>query len=421
MSLFSKFANLRIIVGKSLRQHALSTTITVISTALGVGLVMATFNVSTQSRNAFAGGPVGFDAVLGARGSQLQLVLNTVFHLETSPGNLPWSLYETVREHPGVELAIPYVVGDNFNGFRIVGTTEELFTDFEYQAGESFQPEAGGRFFDPLRREAVIGASVASATGLGLGDRFSPYHGVRFQPNKQHKEEYVIVGVLEPTRSPSDRVIWIPLEGLFRMGGHFLRGAGEEYVAQAGVPVPDEHKEVSAVMLKFKHPQVGFMLGQTINFQGDVATLAFPIASVMADLFEKLGWMSHVLELVAILVVVVAVGAILASLYNTMNERRTEFAILRALGARRSTVFTVILMESSAIAALGSLVGYMFYAAILGSAAWIVRRQTGVVLDVWSYHPVLLWMPACMVFCGALAGLLPAREAYSTDVADTLS
>ena len=421
MALFASLARLRMIVAKSLRQHALSTAITVLSSALGVGLVMATYNLSAQSRAAFAGGPVGFDAVLGARGSQLQLVLNTVFHLETSPGNLPWSMYESIKAQPGVELAVPYVVGDNYRGFRIVGTTEQIFSDFEYQAGRRFQPEPGGRVFDPTRREAVIGASVAALSGLKLGDHFSPYHGVRFDEDQAHSEQYLVVGVLEPTGSPSDRVIWIPLEGLFRMGGHYLRGSGEEYVAQAGVAVPDEHKEVSAVMLKLKSPQVGFMLAQTINRQGDKATLAFPIASVMAELFTKLGWMSRVLELVATLVVVVAVLSILASLYNTMNERRQEFAILRALGARRATVFGVIVLESSAIAALGSLVGFLVYAAILYSAAAVVRRQTGVVLDVRGWHPSLFYMPLGMVFAGAIAGLLPAFKAYSTDVADTLS
>jgi putative ABC transport system permease protein len=128
-----------------------------------------------------------------------------------------------------------------------------------------------------------------------------------------------------------------------------------------------------------------------------------------------------VLELVAYLVVVVAAGSILASLYNTMNERRREFAILRSLGARRRTVFAVILCESSLIAALGSVLGFGCYFGILSVAASVVRDETGVVLDVFAYHPSLLWTPIGMLAVGAIAGLLPARKAYSTDVAETLS
>ena len=154
-------ASLALIVRRSMRQHALSSIITIASTGLGCGLVMAVFALSQQSRSAFAGGPVGFDAVLGAKGSELQLVLNTVFHLETSPGNIPWSLFERMRSDPRVELAIPYAVGDSYQGHRIVGTVPELFTEFEYREGRRFEVVAPGRIFALGYREAVVGATPA--------------------------------------------------------------------------------------------------------------------------------------------------------------------------------------------------------------------------------------------------------------------
>ena len=170
-------------------------------------------------------------------------------------------------------------------------------------------------------------------------------------------------------------MIWIPIEGVLRLGGHVLRGSGESYTAEPGQEIPDEHKEVSAVMLKLRAPRDGMLLDQAINRQGKVATLAWPIGKVMAELFDKLGWLHRVLELVALLVVAVAAGTILASIHNSMNERRREFAILRALGARRRTVFGVIVCEAGVIALLGSLLGYAVYAAILGTAALIVRAR----------------------------------------------
>ncbi len=410
-----------LIVRKSMRQHALSTMITVLSTALASGLVMAVFAIDRQTYDAFTGGRMGFDAVLGARGSQLQLVLNSVFHLETSPGNIPWNLYQTIKQDPRVELAIPYAVGDNYHGFRLVGTTQEIFTGFEYQPGKKFSIRPGGRPFNSHRREAVIGDYVARKTGLGVNSKFSPYHGLVYDESMKHHEKYLVVGVLEPTNTPSDRVIWIPIEGIFRMGGHVLRGSGTEYEAEAGKEIPDEHKEVSAVMLKLKNNQAGITLDQTINKQGRVATLAWPIGRVMADLFGKIGWVSRILTLVAYLVVLVAAGSILASIYNAMNERRREFAILRALGARRRTVFGAIILESTMIAALGAVLGYGVYAAILMLATVIVRSQTGVVLNTLCFHPVLMLAPVSMILLGALAGLLPAFKAYSTDVASNLT
>ena len=421
MSFSGGAASLALIVRKSLKSHALSTLVTISSTALASGLVMAVVAISTQSRDAFTGGQVGYDAVLGARGSKLQLVLNTVFHLETSPGNIPWALYEEISNDPRVALAIPYAVGDNFEGFRIVGTTEQIFSEFEYEEGKRFQVRAPGRAFEPEYRQAVIGSTVAQETGLTLGARLHPYHGLNFDPAAQHEEEYVVCGVLEATNTPSDRVIWIPLEGIFRMEGHELRASGDTYIAEKGREIPDEHKEVSAVMLKLQGRGAGFQLSQMINLQGKVATLAWPIADSLAQFFDQLGWIVDILGLVAVLVALVAAGSILASIYNAMNERRHEFAILRALGARRRTVFGAIVCEAAAIALLGSLVGFAVYAAVFAAAATLVRAETGVVLDPLVLHPILWITPLGMVVLGTLAGLLPARKAYATDVASTLS
>jgi putative ABC transport system permease protein len=391
------------------------------SIALGGGLVMAVVGIKAQTHDVFTGGPIGFDAVLGARGSQLQLVLNTVFHLETSPGNIPWEMYETIQSDPRVELAIPYSLGDNYRGFRIVGTMLELFTKFEYREGRKFSVQTGGRFFDPLRQEAVIGSYAAQKLSLKVGDAFNPYHGLVFDENMRHDEEYVVVGVLEPTNSPSDRVLWIPMEGVYRMTGHVLRGSGEQYVAAPGEEIPDEHKEVSAVMLKFKSPQAGFFFDQMINKQGKVATLAWPIGAVMASFFDKVGWLNQVMALVAYLVVVVASGSILASIYNSINERRREFAILRALGARRRTVFSVIVLEAASIAAFGTACSYVIYAAIFWVASTMIRAQTGIVLDALQYHPVFVFTPIGVILLGAIAGVVPAFKAYQTDVATNLT
>jgi putative ABC transport system permease protein len=173
-------------------------------------------------------------------------------------------------------------------------------------------------------------------------------------------------------------------------------------------------------MLKFVSPEAAMKFQQKINSQGNVATVAWPIERVMLDLFDKIGWIDRVLALVAYLVIVVAMGSILASIYNTMNERRREFAILRALGARRSVVFGAIVAEAGTIAAIGSIAGFIVYAVIIGGAAAVIRSQTGVVLDVMRYHPVMAATPVGMILIGALAGVIPAIKAYTTDVASNL-
>lgn len=414
--------SLSMIVRRSLRLHALSTAVTAVSIALSAGLAMAVFSISAQSSTAFGGGKGGWDAVLGAKGSATQLVLNTVYHLETSPGNVPWAMYQALEEDPRVTLAVPYAVGDNYKGYRIVGTTSELFTEFEYTEGKSYElvPD---QVFDPLRGEAILGATAARELGMKRGDHFQPYHGVSYHEGaEQHEVDYVVISVMRPTNTPADKVIWIPIEGIFRMPGHvFFGDEGEVIEAGLGRELADEHKEISAVMLQFGNPRSGQMMSFEINRQGDQATLVWPVAAVMAKLIKDLGWVNRILEAVAYLIVVVAGGALLASLYNTMNERRREFAILRALGARSQTVFAVIVAEAATIAALGAALGFVVYFGILALAASIVRDTTGVVLDLGLIHPSLYWTPLAMVVLGALAGLLPAFKAYSTDVAGNLT
>jgi putative ABC transport system permease protein len=395
------------IVVRSLRQHALSTTVTAGSVALAAGLLMAVWVVKEQSQATFTGVNAGFDAVLGARGSKLQLVLNAVFHLEASPGNLAWDDYLEIQKNPSVQLAVPLAVGDNYRGYRLVGTTPDLFAKAEFAGGKHFALQPGGGWFDAERREAVVGNFVARKLKLKVGDTFHPFHGLIFDEKNQHAETYVVVGVLEPNNTPADRVIWIPLAGIQRMSGHDPRAA----------------TDISAVLVKLKagSAAAGFQLDLMYNKQGNRLTFAWPIGRVMAELFDKISWFDRVLTLVSYLVALVAAGSILASIYNSMNERRRELAILRALGARRATVFSAIVLEAAAIAALGVVVGFVFYAALMLVVARIIRAQTGVVLDPLAFDWVMLWSPAGFIGLGALAGIVPALKAYRTDVAENLT
>ena len=391
------------IVLRSLRQHALSTTVTAASIALAAGLMMAVWAVKAQSQQTFTQMTGGFDAVLGARSSKLQLVLNAVFHLEASPANIAWKDLEQIRANPGVALAVPIAMGDNFRGYRVVGTLPEMFG--EYAPGRHFAVRAPGRLFDPALREAVAGSFAARRLGLKRGDRFHPYHGLNFDGQHPHEEEYVVVGVLEPSNTPADRVLWIPIEGVQKMSGHAQERASE----------------LSAVLVRLRSPLAGRALDQLYNKQGDRLTLAWPIGATMAELFSKISWFDKVLALVAALVAIVAAGSVLASIYNSMNERRRQIAILRALGARRVTVAATVVLEATAIAVLGVVLGFAVYVAILTAAARIIRAQTGVVLEAWAWHPVLAWAPLALVGLSALAGLVPAMKAYWTEVADHLA
>jgi putative ABC transport system permease protein len=396
-----------LIIFRNLRQHALSTIVTAVSIALAGGLLMSIWVVKHQTETAFTGMTGGFDGVLGARGSKIQLVLNAIFHLEESPGNIRWGDYQDIKRNPAVALAVPIAMGDNYRGFRLIGTTMEMFTDAEYAPGKRYTPRPPGRLFDPERREALVGSFASQRLGLKLGDVFNPYHGLIFDEKTRHSERYVVVGVLEPTNTPADRVIWIPLEGIQKMEGHDPKAA----------------TDVSAVLVKLRGSSggAGFMIDSMYNKQGDRLTFAWPVGQLMAYLLSRVSWFDRVLTLVAYLVALVATGSVLASIYNSMNERRRGIAILRALGARRRTIFSTIVLEAAAISALGMTVAFAVYGGIMAVVTSVVRAQTGVVLHPLAWNEVMLWAPAAMIAVSALAGVVPAIKAYRTDVASHLT
>ena len=392
------------IVLRSLRQHMLSTVITAFSIALASGLLMSVWVVKDQARASFTGVDSGFDGVFGARGSKLQLVLNSIFHLESSPGNLSWEQYERIATDRRVATAVPIAVGDNYHGYRLVGVTTNLF-DVEYREGKKYAVRDGGYLFNPERKQAVVGSFAAEQLKWKVGDKFRPYHGLIFDENSDRHDEYVVSGIMESSNTPADRVIWIPIAGLQNMAGHD----------------PATASDVSAVLVKLRSKINGMTMNQEFNLQGNVMTFAWPIADTMSKLFNKIAPVEMVLRAVAFLVALVAAGSILASIYNSMNERRREIAILRALGARRSTIFAVVVLEASGIAALGAVAGFGVYFVIMSGAAWFIRQETGIVLNPLEFQPVMAWAPLMMLCLGAFAGLVPATKAYRTDVAENLT
>jgi len=395
------------IVFKSLRQHLVSTIVSATAIALAGGLLMAVWVMRQEANRSFTSVTGGFDAVLGARSSKLQLVLNAIFHLEESPGNISAADYELIKQNPNVEVALPIAVGDNYKGYRLVGTTSDLFDRVEYASGRRYIIEKPGRAFAEDQKEAVVGSFAAQSLGLKIGDTFHPFHGLNYDETKQHAETFVITGIFAPTSTPADRVIWIPLTGLQRMSGHDPRTA----------------TDLSAVLLKLKaeNPMSGFQMDMLYNKRGNKLTFAWPIGAILAKLFDKIAWFDHVLAFVSYLVVFVASASILASIYNSMNERRREIAIMRALGARRLTIFGVVVVESAAIAAIGMVFAFVIYGVIVVVASQIIRAQTGVVIDPLEFYPIMLSAPAGIIALAALCGVFPAIKAYRTDVATSLT
>jgi putative ABC transport system permease protein len=432
------------IVIKNMKQRALATALTTFSVSLGIALASAILLVRNGVQSRFESGYAGYDLIVGPKGSRLQLTLNTVYHLDVSQGNVPWSLYEKLDVDKRVRLAVPFAVGDSYKGHRIVGTIPEFLTEFEFGKGRKFK-FAQGRpfrfsehalmhaFEDAAQRakalregkpppdehdhdhgdnvfEAVLGSEAARLTGLKIGDKFQAAHGVA-DDGHEHEELWTVVGILEPSGTANDRAIFINLDSFYLIKGH---EKGGEQMRGA-----DELGQVSAIILQMRVPQHAYLLRFQLNELPDVMAVVPELE--VRELFKIVGNIDRVLLAQAILIVIVAGIAIAASIYNSINERRREIAILRALGARRVTVFSIIVLEAALVCAMGGLLGLAGGHLVVAGAAGALQQASGFAVSALEFHKIELWLWLGCVILGVVSGLGPAVRAYRTDVAQNLS
>lgn len=432
---------------RNLRRRRLASILTSLSVALGVGLFAAVGALREASEQGFSRSATVCDMLVGAKGSPLQLTLNALYHMGQSPGNVPYELYQEVAETPGVLWNVPMAVGDSFRGRRIVGVTSNLFEDVRLGGAEVEEPlafSAGGPFrfthkefvelkaelaeeeehgheghghhhdhgHANIRLEAVVGAEVASETGLGLGSHFTPSHGVEGVGADSHDEaETEVVGVLAPTGTPLDRAIFIPIGVYYILEGH----EAQEGMVEGGARDP---RGLSALMLGTKAGFYRTRIYRDLNDRLD-AQAVYPSQEVR-KLFALLGQGDLVLRLITALIVVVALVGVMVAIYNTMGARRREFAILRALGARRRTILALVTGESATLALLGGGFGLLLAGLLLMGISRQVHAVTGVHLAPAPGLEELLVLVGVTV-AGALAGLIPALSAYRTEAARHLS
>jgi putative ABC transport system permease protein len=399
-----------------------TTILTVLSVGLAVGLIAAVLTLRSEAQRRFEEEGQAFDLVVGANGSPLQLVLSSVYFMDYPPGNIPFSVYEGLKaDTEYVQAAYPIGLGDSFSGFRIVGTTPEIF-DHTWKSpstGQERHPFAlasGKRFEKPL--EAVVGATVARGAGLELGDQFVGAHGLIEMPTEaqlvDHSDTpYTVVGILEPSGSPFDRAIYVSLESVWHVH--------EGHDVEPGVAHADEHgHEVSSVLVQLQSPAYRYEY-KNMAAEKFHANVAIPIAEI-AKLFNSfLDTAKTILLAVGYLVVVISAISIMIGLYLSIIQRRRDLAIMRALGASASEIFLFVIIEAMVVTVMGILSGVVigkFTTYVLGL---MLAKQYGLVITSLSVTPEELRAYATIALVGIVAGILPAWQAYDSDVARDLA
>jgi putative ABC transport system permease protein len=388
--------------------------------ALGVALVVAVlviYAVLVQSFNRRAG---GYDLIVGNKqGSQLQLVLNTAYYVDQPVANIPYSYFTEFTRGTyalDVETAVPISMGHSYRGYPVVGTSPNMFT-LKYRNDREYEFAEGSCFSSKELFGAVAGSGVADAEHLEIGSTFQAIHGGADSGGQAHEQPFTVVGILAPTGTPNDRALFVNYRGFSALHAQEQeRGGHDDHGATA-----DEPQEISAILVAVdqNRPREAEILARQIN-KGSVAQAAMPAVVVEKFLRNIVGNVQLVLLIMATLTVIVAGIGIMVSIYNSMSDRRREIAIMRALGASRTTVMAVILMESVLLSLGGGLLGLLLGHGLIVLLSPVIVEQTGVAVNLLQFRPIELILIPGLILLASLVGYLPAVAAYRTDVARSL-
>jgi putative ABC transport system permease protein len=403
--------------------RALVTVLTLTGIALGTSLICSVLTLRRESEAGFLQESGQFDLVAGAKGSPLQLVLSSIYQLDVPTGNIPYTRYEALRDDKRVARAIPLGLGDNFHGYRIVGTEEKLFSLTDRRdTGKRLYQLAGGRFFE-ADFEAVIGAQVARRAGLKLGDSFVGTHGlVVTAGSSEHKEfPYKVVGILSSGGTSVDRAIYVTLPSVWRI--HEKEAEVHKKLAgieSTGAPSSRQDAEVTAVLIRLKAVGLRLWMAQEIQKRTE-SMAAIPVNEMLRLYQQVLGPMQRVLLGVAALVVVVSALSITATLYQSAERRRRDLAVMRALGTHPREILALVVMEALLLTLLGLSAGWIIGHGGLALAGPYLNDSLGISVSSWTTDRVEWIALAAVAGGGLLAGLLPAVLAYRREPVNDLT
>jgi putative ABC transport system permease protein len=381
------------------RRRPLATLLVVIMLALGVATIALTLLITRELEARLTRDAAGIDLVVGAKGSPLQIVLAGVYHADVPPGNIPLAAIETLRRNPLVAQVIPLALGDSFHGTRIVGTEPELVAHY----GGTL--ERGELWSLPL--DAVLGSDVARTSQLRVGDRFEGSHGLAAGGGQHAEARYTVTGVLAPTGTVLDRLILTSVASVW---------AVHEHARDDSAPA---QREVTLALVKYRTPLAAVSLPRTID--KETMLVAASPAYEMARLLTVFGAGIDLVRVFAYLLVAASALMLFTALAQTLDERRYDLAIMRALGASRGQVATVLLAESLFLAIAGAALGLAIAHVAAAAIGWWLPQAAPLSAAALRFLPEEGFVVATALAAGIIAALWPAWRAYRLDVAATLA
>ena len=398
----SKLSTAAAIALAYLREKKLATILNVALLGLGVGTIIALLLVLAQAEERMNRDAEGVDLVIGAKGSPMQLILSSVFHVDIPTGNIKIGDASTIIAEPAVKRAIPLALGDSYRGFRIVGTNPSFIDLYN---GTIVQ---GKRWDAPL--QAVVGAEAARTTGLTVGKTFVGAHGLTDNDGQAHSDSpYTVVGVLAPTGSVMDRLILTSLASVWQVHDHGGNDKNDTHNDHDGHDHAGE-MEVTAYLIQYSTPLAAVSFPRMVNASSSMQAAA--PAMEAARLFQLVGVGVSALKGFAAIMMLCAALGIFIGLMNVLDERRADLALLRVLGASRSVIVAVTVFQGLALGCMGVILGVLLGHA---GAEWIGQtyaesQRVAIGGRVWVQEE--WWVIGVALALAICASLLPAWRAY---------
>jgi putative ABC transport system permease protein len=416
------------LVWNYLKARPLNTAINILLLSLGIAVITTLLLFSQQLEKKITENAKGIDLVVGAKGSPLQIILCNIFHIDFPTGNIKLFEAERIAKNRLVKKAIPLALGDSYNTYRIIGTSRAYADQYH---GEL----AGGEWWSK-DLQVTLGAKVAELTKLKIGDRFASAHGLSDGGHAHEEHQYVVVGILKPSKSVLDNIILTNVESVWKVHeehGEEEEGAHEAHAEEAHVhdstfvPSPlipsvakgDSTKEITAMLLQYRSPMGAIQLPRIVNAQSSLQA-ASP-AFETARLFSILGVGVDILMGFAYVLIVISGLSIFIALYNSLKERRYDLAIMRSMGATRTKVFISILLEGGFLTLAGSVLGLLAgHGAVMLLAGMAEEAQrTGI--SGWVFYAQEWIILVGSLLLGLVCAMIPAVQAYRTDISNVLA
>lgn len=403
---------------QSLLARALTVGMTVLAIALSVALFLGIEKVRTGARASFADTISGTDLIVGARSGSVQLLLYSVFRIGNATNNVTWESYDDIKARSEVKWIVPISLGDSHRQFRVMGTTQGFFEHYKYRGGRSLDIPDGHGLEDLY--DAVIGSDVAATLGYKVGDPIIVSHGLA-SFTEHDDQPFRVSGIIAKTGTPVDRTVIVSLEAIEAIHVDWQSGAkipGKTTPVDVIRGMDLTPTAITAALVGVESRLQIFGLQRWINDYSEEPLLAVLPGVALGELWQIVGVAETALIGVSAMVVVTALLGMVAMIFSSLNERRREMAIWRAMGARPATILGLLVLEAMLMATIGTLLGIaLLYLGLFLAQPWI-DAAFGLWLPISAPTLQELQVLAVVIGAAAFASLLPALRAYRLSLAD---